>query len=63
MKKFFAEKRTDRVIIPARMTAYLQTLDIEINKSFMEITDYIATRMVGNDRGNFVKPKLQETVT
>ena len=47
------------------MTAYLQTLDIAINKPFkdhlrMEINDYIENRMVRNDRGNFVKPKLQE---
>ena len=29
----------------------------------MEINDYIENRMVRNDRGNFVKPKLQEIVT
>ena len=55
-------------MIPAGMTAYLQTLDIAINKPFenqlrMEINDYIENRMIRNDRGNFVKPKLDEIVT
>ena len=48
--------------------AYLQTLDIAIKKPFkdnlhMEINDYIENRMERNQRGNFVKPKLQEVVT
>ena len=58
VKKFLAERRIDQIIIPAGMTAYLQTLDIAINKPFkdhlcMEINDYIENRMVRNDRGNF----------
>ncbi|CAI9731587.1 Hypothetical predicted protein [Octopus vulgaris] len=50
------------------MTAYLQTIENAINKSFkdplhMEIDDYIENKMVRNQRGNFVKPGLQEIVT
>ncbi|KAF6364683.1 hypothetical protein mRhiFer1_009814 [Rhinolophus ferrumequinum] len=50
------------------MTAYLQTLDTATNKPFkdhlhMEINDYIDSRMERNQRGNFVKPSLQEVVT
>ncbi|XP_034967923.2 pogo transposable element with KRAB domain [Zootoca vivipara] len=67
MKKFLAERRIDQIMIPAGMTAYLQTLDIAINKPFkdhlrMEINDYIENRMTRNQRGNFVKPNLQEVV-
>ncbi|XP_060124346.1 general transcription factor II-I isoform X2 [Zootoca vivipara] len=67
MKKFLAERRIDQIMIPAGMTAYLQTLDIAINKPFrdylhMEINDYIENRMARNQRGNFVKPSLQEVV-
>ena len=55
-------------MIPAGMMAYLQTLDIAINKPFqdnllMEINDYIENRMERNQHGNFVNPKLQEVVT
>ena len=55
-------------MIPAGMTGYLQTLDIVINKPFkdhlrMEINDCIEIRMVRNERGNYVKPRLQEIVT
>lgn len=68
MKNFLAERRIDQVMIPAGMTAYLQTLDIAINKPFkdhlrMEVNDYIENRMERNQRGNFVKPCLQEVVT
>uniref|UniRef100_A0A803JQY6 HTH CENPB-type domain-containing protein n=1 Tax=Xenopus tropicalis TaxID=8364 RepID=A0A803JQY6_XENTR len=68
MKSFLHERKIDQVMIPAGMTAYLQTLDIAINKPFkdnlrMEINDYIENRMERNQRGNFVKPKLQEIVT
>ena len=67
MKNFLAERRIDQIMIPAGMTAYLQTLDIAINKPFkdhlrMEINDYIENRMTRNQRGNFVKPGLQEVV-
>ena len=46
-------------MIPAGMTAYLQTLDIAINKPFKdhlctEVNDYIENRMERNQRGNFV---------
>nr|KAF6309698.1 hypothetical protein mPipKuh1_009148 [Pipistrellus kuhlii] len=68
MKTFLHERKIDQIMIPAGMTAYLQTLDIAINKPFkdnlrMEINDYIENRMERNQRGNFVKPKLQEVVT
>ena len=68
MKKFLVERRIDQIMIPAGMTAYLQTLDITINKPFKdhlckEINDYIKNRMIRNDCGNFVKPKLEKIVT
>ncbi|KAF6362058.1 R3H domain containing 1 [Rhinolophus ferrumequinum] len=68
MKHFLAERRIDQIMIPAGMTAYLQTLDIAINKTFkdhlrMEINEYIENRMERNQHGNFVKPSLQEVVT
>lgn len=67
MKHFLAERR-DQIMIPAGMTAYLQTLDIAINKPFkdhlhMEINDYTKNRMKRNQHGNFVKPSLQEVMT
>ncbi|ESN90887.1 hypothetical protein HELRODRAFT_182465 [Helobdella robusta] len=68
MKNFLAERRVDQVMIPAGMTAYLQTLDIAINKPFkdylrLEINDYIENRMSRNKNNNFVKPNLQEVVS
>ncbi|ESN93037.1 hypothetical protein HELRODRAFT_165193 [Helobdella robusta] len=68
MKNFLAERRVDQVMIPAGMTAYLQTLDIAINKPFkdylrLEINDYIENRMSRNKNNNFVKPNLQEAVS
>ncbi|KAM4029731.1 LOW QUALITY PROTEIN: uncharacterized protein ACNLHF_022387 [Anomaloglossus baeobatrachus] len=68
MKTFLHDRNVDQIMIPAGMTAYLQTLDIAVNKTFkdnlrMEINDYIDNRMERNQRGNFVKPKLQEVVT
>lgn len=67
MKNFLAERRIDQIMIPAGMTAYLQNLDIAINKPFkdhlrLEINDYIENRMTRNQHGNFVKPSLQEIV-
>jgi len=67
MKNFLHERRIDQIMIPAGMTAYLQTLDIAINKPFkdylrVEINDYIENRMERNVRGNFVKPRLPEIV-
>ena len=49
------------------MTAYLQSLDIAVNKPFkdhlrVEINEYIENRMVRNQRGNFLKPNLNEVV-
>ena len=51
-------------MISRGITAYLQTLDIAMNKPFkvylrMEIKDNIENRMVRNKRGNFVKPRTQ----
>ena len=68
MKKFLVERRIDQIMFPAGMTAYLQTLDIAINRPLKdhlrkEINDCIENRMIRNDRGNFVKPKLEEIVT
>ncbi|ESO02798.1 hypothetical protein HELRODRAFT_174216 [Helobdella robusta] len=68
MKNFLAERRVDQVMIPAGMTAYLQTLDIAINMPFkdylrLEINDYIENRMSRNKNNNFVKPNLQEVVS
>jgi hypothetical protein len=67
MKNFLAERKIDQIMIPTGMTGYLQILAIAINKSFkdhlrMEINEYIENRMVRNQRGNFVKPGLQEVV-
>ena len=50
MKTFFAKRRIDHIMIPAEMTAYLQTPDIAINKLFedhlcMEINDNIENKM------------------
>nr|KAF6382516.1 hypothetical protein mPipKuh1_008878 [Pipistrellus kuhlii] len=68
MKTFLHERKIDQIMIPSGIMAYLQTLDIAINKPFkdnlrMEINDYIENRMERNQLGNFVKPKLQEVVT
>nr|KAF6382597.1 hypothetical protein mPipKuh1_008953 [Pipistrellus kuhlii] len=68
MKTFLHKRKIYQIMIPTRITAYLHTLDIAINKPFkdnlgMEIKDYIENRMERNQRGNFVKPKLQEVVT
>ena len=68
MKNFLVERGIDQIMFPAGMTAYLHTLDIAINKPFKdhlckEINDHIENRKIRNDRGNFVKPKLEEIVT
>ena len=54
-------------MIPAEMAAYLQILNIAINKTLkyhlrIEVNDYIENRMERNKRGNFVKPSLKEIV-
>ena len=36
MKTFLHKRKIDQIMIPAGMTAYLQTLDIAINKPFKE---------------------------
>ena len=46
MKIFLADNKIDRMMIPAAMTGYPQTLDIAINKAFkdplrMEMNEYI----------------------
>ncbi|KHJ41118.1 centromere binding protein B, DNA binding protein [Trichuris suis] len=63
-----SERRIDQVMIPAGMTAYLQTLDIGINKPFkdnlrIEINYYIENKMERNQRGNFMRPTLQDVAT
>lgn len=68
MKRFLGKQRIDQVMIPAGTTGYLQSLDIAVNKPFkdylrQEINDYIEHRMTKNQRGNFVKPSLQEVVS
>lgn len=65
MRSFLSSRRIDQVVIPAGMTSYLQSLDIAINKPFKdsireEINDYIEHRMQRNERGNFVKPSVEE---
>ncbi|KAL7989972.1 hypothetical protein Chor_012638 [Crotalus horridus] len=50
MKKFLGERGIDQIMIPAGMTAYLQTLDIVINKPFK---NYLHRE----------KPSLPEVVT
>lgn len=67
MKKFLAQQRIDQIMVPAGTTAYLQSLDLVINKPFKDFlrterNDYIEHRMVRNERGNYVKPPLQEVV-
>lgn len=65
IKKFLAQRRVDQIMIPAGMTGYLQTLDIVINKPFKDVlraqmNDYISNRLRRNERGNFIKPSLEE---
>jgi len=67
MKQFLEKKKIDQIMIPAGMTAYLQSLDLVINKPFkhylrIEVNDYIEHRMERNHRGNFIKPNLTEIV-
>ena len=62
------KRRIDQIMIPTGMTAYLQKLDIAINKPFKDhlrvvINDCIENRMEKNQHGNFVKPSLQEVVS
>lgn len=68
IKSFLAKTRIDQVMIPAGRTGYLQSLDLVINKPFKdylrtEINDYIKNRMERNQRGNFVKPSLNEIIS
>lgn len=68
MKKFLSERCIDQIMIPGGMTAYLQSLDLVINKPFKdrlrnEINDYIENRMQRNVRGNFMKPGLDEIIS
>ncbi|KFD68198.1 hypothetical protein M514_19680 [Trichuris suis] len=63
-----SERRADQVMIPAGKTAYLQTLDIGVNNPFknnlrIEINYYIENKMERNQRGNFMRPTLQDVVT
>jgi len=67
IKNFLVNRRIDQIKIPAGMTAYLQTLDIAINKPFKDhlhivVNDYFENRMERNQLGNFVKPSLKEFV-
>ena len=67
MKNFLIDRRIDQIMIPAGMTAYLQTPDIAINKPFedhlrIEVNDYIENRIERNQLRNFVKPSLKEIV-
>lgn len=67
MKNFLARRGVDQIMIPAGMTGYLQTLDLAINKPFKdyirgELREYVEHRMRRNQRGNFVKPSIAETV-
>ena len=41
MKNFLAERRIDQIMNCAGVAAYLQTLDISVNKPIKEINDYI----------------------
>ncbi|CDW57513.1 Trypsin and DDE 1 domain containing protein [Trichuris trichiura] len=54
-------------MIPAEMTAYLQTLDIGINKPFKnnlrsEVNSYIENKMERNQRSNFTRRWLEDVV-
>ena len=53
MKNFLLDRRIDQIMIPAGITAYLQTLDIATNKPFkdhllIEVNDYIENRIERN---------------
>ena len=67
MKTFLQARKVDQVMIPAGMTGFLQSLDTGVNRPFKqymreEVHDYIENRSERNSRGNFIKPKLSETV-
>lgn len=65
MKTYLKRNRIDQIMIPSGTTGYLQSLDLVINKPFkdylrIEINDYIENRMARNERGNLIKPPLNE---
>jgi DDE superfamily endonuclease len=69
MKSFVTSRNNvDQAMIPSGITAYLQSLDIVINKPFKDnirasVNDYIEHRAVRNVRGNMVKPPLDEVIS
>ena len=48
LKIFFAKRIINQIMIPAGMTAYLQTLDIAINKPFKDYAQKLLTTFMGN---------------
>ncbi|KAI5152339.1 hypothetical protein ENBRE01_2753 [Enteropsectra breve] len=67
MKRYTSLKRIGQVMIPSGTTAYLQSLDIVINKPFKdylreEINEFIEFRQERNARGNLVKSKIEEVI-
>ncbi|KAI5154345.1 hypothetical protein ENBRE01_3367 [Enteropsectra breve] len=65
MKRYVVLRRIDQVMIPSGTTAYLQSLDIAINKPFKdylreEINEFIEFRQERNARENLKKPKIEE---
>ncbi|KAI5151729.1 hypothetical protein ENBRE01_2341 [Enteropsectra breve] len=65
MKRYTALRRIGQVMIPYGTTAYLQSLDIAINKPFKdylreETNEFIEFRQERNARGNLIKPKIDE---
>jgi transposase-like protein len=68
MKSFLTSHNVDQAMIPSGTTAYLQSLDIVINKPFKDnvrasVNDYIKHRAVRDVRGKMVKPPLDEVVS
>jgi DDE superfamily endonuclease len=68
MKSFLTSRNVDQAMIPSGTTAYLQSLDIVINKPFKDnirasVNDCIEHRAVRNVRGNMVKPPLDEVIS
>jgi transposase-like protein len=68
MRQYLNENNIDQIMIPSGTTGYLQSLDVSINRPFKlalrnEINEYIRLRMEIDQRGNPVKPSLNEVTS
>src|SRR5689334_12930884 len=65
MKHFLSQRKIDQVMIPSGCTAYIQSLDIVINKPFKdyireEINLFVAKEQQRNEKGNLIKHSCQQ---